>query len=70
MYDFGTIEKFFGDLETYLIYQEEELERRINLSKTEYGKNEDGFCKYKIKQVKEEIKRVEEEIENRRLANS
>lgn len=40
MYDFETTEKLFGDLESYLIYQ------------------------------KEEIKRIKNEIKNRRLANS
>lgn len=65
MFDFNTIEKLCGNLENYLIYQEEELQRIKNILQTPAGKNEDGFYKYKLEQTEKEIKRVKEEITRR-----
>ena len=63
MTDFEKIEKYFGSLENYLTFQKEDLERAKNLKDIT---KEDGFYDIKIDKIKDEIVKVEEEIEKRK----
>lgn len=63
MTDFEKIEKYFGSLENYLVFQKEDLDRAKNLKEIT---KEDGFYNIKIDKIKDEIVKVEEEIDKRK----